>query len=78
MPAEHLSKFVPDCSRAEQQIIWLQSLRTTRDERLSAAVNVQTFGLLTRDYQNKRDTANGLQNWWVDTNIREVYKKCAG
>ena len=77
MPVEHLSKFVPDCSKAEQQILWLQSLRTTRDERLSAAVNIQAFGFLTNDYQNRKDTANGLQNWWVDTNIREVYKKCA-
>lgn len=77
MPAENLSTFVPDCSKAEQQITWLDSLRTTREEQFASQVHVRTQGLFTNGYQARRDTANGLNNWWINTNIREVYKKCA-
>jgi hypothetical protein len=77
MPAESLSTFVPDCSKAEEQINWLNSLRTTREEQFGAQLQVKAFGPFAKDYIGRQDTAKGLNNWWINTNIREVYKKCA-
>jgi hypothetical protein len=75
--AEQLSEFKPNCSIARQQIEWLNSLRTTSDERLGSRAQTKMFGILTSDYQHRVDQGNGLTDWWVNTNIKEVYNKCA-
>lgn len=76
MTAEQMSTFKPDCSRAREQIEWLNSLRTTRDERLGGAIQVKIFGPFASDYQHRVDNANGLNEWWITTNMKEVYNKC--
>jgi hypothetical protein len=77
MTAEDLSNFKVDCSRVEEQVAFLNGLRTTREEQFGAKFQIRTFGPFTADYQARRDTANGLNNWWINTNLREIYKRCA-
>jgi hypothetical protein len=75
--AEQLSEFKPNCAIARQQVEWLNSLRTTPDEQLGSRAQVKLFGPLTSDYQYRVDHGRGLTNWWINTNIKEVYNKCA-
>lgn len=73
-----MASFEPDCRIAEQQIIWLQSLRPTDGEKLAANFHNKFLGFpsLDKTYFDRKQVANGNMDWWIQTNIRQVYKEC--
>lgn len=73
-----MKEFQPDCRIAEQQIIWLQSLRPTYYEKTSAALVNRLIPIPTEGYNERMLTANSQIDWWVDTNIERVYRQCQG
>ena len=73
-----MKDFQPDCRIAEQQIIWLNSLRPTYYEKTSAALANRLLPFETEGYTERKYITNSQIDWWVNTNIERVYEKCRG
>ena len=72
---QRMSDFRPDCRIAEQQIAWLQSMRPTESEKATAKVRSVFLKapMLNDSYWDNRLVSEGYIDWWVETNIRQVY-----
>ena len=73
---DRMAEFVPDCRIAEQQIIWLNTLRPTYSEKVSAAFTSRMIPIATDGYRDRYYIANNQIDWWVDRNIEQVYQAC--
>ncbi len=73
---EELTRFKPNCEIAEQQLIYLKSLKPTQDEMNWANSQVQIFGKLSKEYTANRDVGNGRYTYIINENIRDLYKQC--
>jgi hypothetical protein len=77
MAVEQMKTFRPDCQIAEQQVAWLNSMRPTETERVSSRMKANLIGIAHPDYQANADIGNYKIDWWVNQNIKEVYRQCA-
>lgn len=76
MATEDLDRFYVDCSRKEQQIALLQSMRSSRDDqflaRLSNALQPwQAFGQ-DPDYRLRQDIGRSMTNWQINQNLMRL------
>jgi hypothetical protein len=71
-----MKEFIPDCRIAEQQIIWLQSLRPSYYEKTSATLINKIVPIPSEGYYERTNIANSQIDWWVSTNIEQVYREC--
>lgn len=80
MSYHDLEYFQIDCSRKEEQIRFLQSLRTNRDDRLWAwAENyVMSWDQYLRPgtYDERRSIASGRTNWLINQNLMMISRNC--
>jgi hypothetical protein len=77
MAVEQMKAFQPNCSIAEQQVAWLNSMRPTEGDRVSSRMKANLIGIAHPDHQANSDIANYKVDWWIDQNLKEVYRKCA-
>jgi hypothetical protein len=77
MPVEGMKEFRADCSKAEEQVAWLNSMRQSDGSMIASRLSGGLLGPAHSDFQANQDIGNHTINWWVDTNIRQVYRKCA-
>lgn len=75
---ERFSNFKPDCRIAEQQIVWLQSMKPTEAEKTKAKFRESffKFPMFDDSYFENKKVAEGYIDWWVEVNIRQVYLEC--
>lgn len=76
MSAHDLNYFRIDCSKKEQQIAMLQSMRQSGDEQLEAQVsNMAQFWTVFTDpvgYQRRQDIASGNINKQINYNLQHL------
>lgn len=76
MSEQDLNFFQPDCSRKEQQIRMLQSMRQTDDEQMAAALtNITQFWTSISDpaaYERRRSIASGGINKQINWNLQHL------
>ena len=76
MSAHDLNYFRIDCSKKEQQIAMLQSMRQSGDEQLEAQVtNMAQFWTAITDpvgYQRRQDIASGNINKQINYNLQHL------
>ena len=77
MAVEQMKTFRADCRIVEEQVAWLNSMRPTEGQRVSSRMKANLMGIAHPDYQENADIANYKIDWWVDQNLKEVYRKCA-
>lgn len=79
MRAQDLNYFRPDCSKREQQIAMLQSMRPTAEEQWAASLqNIATpFGAIinSKEYQRRQEIASGRINTLITYNL-QVLRDC--
>ena len=75
---DKMASFTPDCRIAEQQIAWLVSMKPTVGEKMSNNFTNYFVGRLSSDtdYQSSKNISNGQMDWWIRTNLKEVYNQC--
>lgn len=79
MSAHDLNYFRPDCSKKEQQIAMLQSMRPTAEEQWQSSLTniVNPFSEFTnrQEYQRRKDIASGRINTLITYNL-QVLRDC--
>ena len=80
MSYHDLERFQVDCNRKEEQIRFLQSLRTSRDDRLWAwAENyVMSWDQYLRPgvFDERRSVSSGHSNWLINQNLMKIVRNC--
>jgi len=80
MSYHSLETYQIDCSRKEEQIRFLQSLRTSRDDQLWAWLQNYVMGwdqLLDPDQYNERASiASRRTNWLINQNLMMLHRNC--
>ena len=71
-----LNRFVIDCSRKQEQVEFLQSLRQSPDDQFAARMRMMfnSYEIVTnpRMYQNNYDMAHGNPNKYINRLIKEL------
>ena len=80
MPYADLENFRIDCRIKQQQIVFLQSMRSNADQRLQAGVEnfFMPWRIIT-DPGGRRDATNvhnGYTNWLINQNLLKLSHEC--
>lgn len=80
MDQRDLARFQIDCDRKAEQIQFLESQRTSRDDRLWAWVTnqVQFWDQYTdpQRYNQRRVTVSGRSNWTINQHLMTIERNC--
>jgi len=80
MDHRDLAGFEIDCSRKEEQIRFLQSLRSSRDDEFwhRLARTVRPWEALTNSEQHRQNNqvGSGRTNWLINQNIMMIQRNC--
>lgn len=80
MASYDLDHFRVDCKNKEAQIRFLQSQRSTRDDRLLAAVTnaVTPWQMITNpvQYYEREQIRIGRTDWIINQTLREIATQC--
>ena len=82
VPMDHhgLNHFQRDCKQKQQQVVFLLSMRQTRDERTLAGLEVgfSPFMKYTDPDRHQRlnDIYRGQTNWDIDYNLQMLERLC--
>lgn len=80
MHYQDLSNFVIDCSKKQEQIIFLQSQRLARDDKLWNWVQnyVKGWEAYTdpAEYKQRKAHHSGYHDWLINQNLLELGRQC--
>ena len=80
MSYHDLERFQIDCGRKEEQIRFLQSLRTSRDDALWAWAQNYFMGwqqyTSPDDYNERASIATRRTNWLINQNLMMISRNC--
>lgn len=80
LPAQDLAYFQIDCSRKQEQILFLQSLRSSRDDRLMAGLRnlVEPWSryLDPRQHDQRVSVNKGYSDWLINQHLQRLAWDC--
>ena len=80
MPVNDLNYYQIDCKRKQEQIVFLQSLRISQDDRFRAGIeNLLTPWRVVTDPVSRKQLAvihDGTTNWTINQLLMQISRDC--